>query len=71
MKYNPTHRISFSCYEYAFRTWPFYEWSVKVSNTHSAVDISMNPPPPFPRHTYTEIRQSYCHLEHTNTANFL
>ena len=38
MKYNHTNRISLSCYEYAFRTWPLYEWSVKVSTTHSAVD---------------------------------
>ena len=32
MKYNLTNRISLSCYEYAFRTWPLYEWSVKVSS---------------------------------------
>ena len=46
MKYNHTNRISLSCYEYAFRTWPLYEWSVKVSTTHSAVEISRKPPPP-------------------------
>ena len=72
MKYNHTNRISLSCYEHAFRTWPLNEWSVKVSTTPSAVEISRkSPPPPFPRHTYTEIIQSYCHLEHSNTANFL
>ena len=75
MMYNHTNRISLSCYEYAFRTWPLYEWSVKVPTTYSAVEISRNPPPPnplpIPRHTYTEIIQSYCHLEHSNTANFL
>ena len=65
MKYNHTNRISLSCYEYAFRTWPLYEWSVKASTTHSAVEISRKPP--FPRHTYTEIIQSYCHLEHSNS----
>ena len=48
MKYNHTHRISFSCYEYAFRTWPLYEWSVKVSYTHSAVEYRESPPPLFP-----------------------
>ena len=72
MKYNHTNRISLSCYKYAFWTWPLYEWSVKVSTTHSAVEISRKPhPTPFPRHTYTEIIQSYCQLEHSNTANFL
>ena len=54
MKYNHTNRISLSCYEYAFWTWPLYELSVKVSTTHSAVEISRKPHP-FPRHTYTEI----------------
>ena len=49
MKYNNTKRISLSCYEYtAFRTWPLNEWSVKVSTTHSAVEISRKPPPPIP-----------------------
>ena len=67
MKYNLTNRISLSCYEYAFRTWPLYEWSVKVSTTHS-VEISRKPPSP---HKYTELIQRYCHLEHSNTANFL
>ena len=70
MKYNHTNRISLSCYEYAFRTWPLYEWGVKVSTTHSTVEISRKPPPPSPD-THTEIIQSYCHLEHSNTANFL
>ena len=50
MKYNHTNRISLSCYEYAFRTWPLYEWSVKVSTTHSAVEISRKPPPLSPTH---------------------
>ena len=68
MKYNHTNRISLSCYEHAFRTWPLYEWSVKVSTTHSAVEISREPTlPPFPD---THL-QSYYHLEHSNTANFL
>ena len=58
MKYNHKNRISLPCYEYAFRTWPLYEWSVKVSTTYSAVEISRKPYPPFPRHTYTEIIQS-------------
>ena len=52
MKYNHTNRISLSCYEYAFRTWPLYEWSVKVSTTHSAVEISRKPPPPPPAPTH-------------------
>ena len=55
MKYNHTNRISLSCYEYAFRTWPLYdEWSVKVSPTHTAVEISRKPPPPSPD-THTTI----------------
>ena len=45
MKYNHTNRISLPCYEYAFRTLPLYEWSVKVSTTHYAVEISRKPPP--------------------------
>ena len=40
MKYNHRNRISLSCYEYAFRTWPLNEWSVKVLTIHSAVEIS-------------------------------
>ena len=48
LKYNHANRISLSCYEHAFWTWPLYEWSVKVSTTHSAVEISRKPPPPFP-----------------------
>ena len=48
MKYNHTNRISLPCYEYAFRTLPLYEWSVKVSTTHYAVEISRKPPPPPP-----------------------
>ena len=49
MKYNNTNRISLPCYEYAFRTWPLYEWSVKVSTTQSAVEISRKPHhPPSP-----------------------
>ena len=50
MKYNHTNRISLSCYEYAFRTWPLYEWSVKVSTTHSAIEISRKPHPLPPTH---------------------
>ena len=46
MKY--TNRISLPCYEYASRTWSLYEWSVKVSTTHPAVEISRKPPPPLP-----------------------
>ena len=45
MKCNHRNRISLSCYEYASRTWPLNEWSVKVSTTHSAVEISRKPPP--------------------------
>ena len=45
MKHNHRNRISLSCYEYAFRTWPLNEWSVKVSTTHSAVEISRKPHP--------------------------
>ena len=49
MKYNHTNRILLPWYEYAFRNWPLYEWSVKVSTTHSAVGISRKPPlPPSP-----------------------
>ena len=48
MKYNHTNRISLPCYEYAFRIWPLYEWSVNVSTTHSAVEISRKPRPPPP-----------------------
>ena len=51
MKYNHTNRISLPCYEYAFRTWPLYEWSVKVSTAHSAVEISRKPPPSPDTHT--------------------
>ena len=53
MIYNHTNRISLSCYEYAFRTWPLYEWSVKVSNTHSAVEISGKPSLP-PTHIHQD-----------------
>ena len=45
MKYNHTNRISLSRNEYAFRTWPLYDWSVKVSYTFYAVEISRKPPP--------------------------
>ena len=48
MKYIHTNRISLSCYDCAFRTWPLYELSVKVSTTHTAVEISGKPPPPSP-----------------------
>ena len=59
MKYNHSNRISLPFYEYAFRTWPLYEWSVKVSTTHSAVEISRKPPPPFP---LTHIHRGYTEL---------
>ena len=58
MKYNHTHRILLPCYEYAFRTWPLYEWSGKVSTIHSVVEISRKPPPlPLTRihRDYTEL----------------
>ena len=45
MKYNHTNKILLPCYEYAFRTSPIYEWVVKVSTTHSAVEISRKPLP--------------------------
>ena len=64
MKYNHTNRISLPCYEYAFRTWPLYEWSVKVSTTHSAVEISRKPPPPLP---LTHIHRNYTELVSTRT----
>ena len=53
MKYNHTNRILLPCYEYAFRTWPLFEWSVKVSTTHSAVEISRKPPTPPSSFTHT------------------
>ena len=59
MKYNHTNRISLPCYEYAFRTWPLYKWSVKVSTTHSAVEISRKPPPLLP---LTHIHRDYTEL---------
>ena len=60
MKYNRTNRISLPCYEYASRTWPLYELSVKVSTTHSAVEISRKlPPPPLP---LTHIHRDYTEL---------
>ena len=63
MKYNHTNRISLPCYEYAFRTWPLYEWSVKVSTTHSAVEISRKPPPPPPPPLpLTHIHRDYTEL---------
>ena len=58
MKYNHTSRISLPCYEFAFRTWPLYEWGVKVSTTHFAVEISRKPLPlPLTRihRDYTEL----------------
>ena len=56
MKYNHANRISLSCYEYAFRTWPLYECtcSVKVSTTNSAVEISRKPPPLPPTHIHRD-----------------
>ena len=58
MKYNHTNRISLPCYGYAFRTLPLYEWSVKVSTTHSAVEISRKSSP-FP---LTHIHRAYTEL---------
>ena len=56
MKYNHTNGVSLPCYEYAFRTWPLYEWSVKVSTTHSAVEILRKPHSPSHTHrVYTEL----------------
>ena len=72
MKYNHKYRISLSCYEHAFRTWPLYEWSVKVSTTHSAVEISREPILPLsPTHIHRGNTELYYHLEHSNTANCL
>ena len=45
MKYNHTNRISLPCYEYAFRTWLLYEWSVNGLYMNGAVEISRKPPP--------------------------
>ena len=59
MKYNRTNRISLPCYEYAFRTWPLYEWGVKVSTTQSAVEISRKPHHPLPP---TRIHRDYTEL---------
>ena len=56
MKYNHTNRISLSCYEYAFRIWPLYEWSVKVSRSDD--EISRKPLPP----TLTHINRVYTEL---------
>ena len=71
MKYNHTNRISLPCYEYAFRTWPLYEWSVKVSATHSAVEISRKPSPSPSPDTHTpRLCRVTVQLEHSNTANF-
>ena len=63
MKYNHSNRISLSCYEYAFRTWPLYEWSVKVSTIHSTVEISRkSPPPPLP--------STHIHRDNTELLSF-
>ena len=59
MKYNHTNRISLPCYEYAFRTWPLYEWSVKTSTIHSAVEISRKPRPPPPHSPDTHSPRLY------------
>ena len=61
MKYNQTNRISLPYYKYAFRTWPLYEWSVKVSTTHSAVEISRKAPAPPPL-IPTQIQRDYTEL---------
>ena len=72
MKYNHTNRISLPCYEYAFQTLPLYEWCVKVSTTHSAVEISRKPhPPPLSPDTHTpRLYRVTVNVEHSNTANF-
>ena len=70
MKYNHTNRISLSCYEHAFRTWPLNEWSVKVSTTPSAVEISRKPPPISPTHIHRD-NTELLSFKHSNTANFL
>ena len=55
MKCNHTNRISLSCSEHAYRTWPLYEWSVKVSTTHSAIEISREPTIPLsPTHIHRD-----------------
>ena len=53
MKYNLTNRISLSCYEYAFRPWPLYEWSVKVSS-HTPPSKYRGSPPPLSFDTHTQ-----------------
>ena len=63
MKYNHTNRISLSCYEHAFRTWPLNEWSVKVSTTPSAVEISRKVPPP-------PISPTHMHRDNTELLSF-
>ena len=64
MKYNHTNRISLSCYEYAFRSWPLYEWSGKVSTTHATVEISGGSPPPPPT------SPTHIHQDNTELLSF-
>ena len=64
MKYNHRNRISLSCYEYAFRNWPLNEWSVKVSTTDSAVEISRSPHPPPP------LPLTHIHRDNTELLSF-
>ena len=65
MKYNHTNRISLSCYEHAFRTWPLYECSVNVSTTHSVFEISRKPPPP-----PTPLSPTHIHRDNTELLSF-
>ena len=62
MKYNHANRISLSCYEHAFWTWPLYVWSVKVSTTHSAVEISRKPTP--------ALSPTHIHRDNTESLSF-
>ena len=62
MKYNHTNRMSLSCYVHAFRTWPLNEWSVRVSTTPSAVEISRKAPPP--------ISPTHIHRDNTELLSF-
>ena len=58
MKYNHTNRISLPCNEYAFWTRLLYEWGVKFSKAHSAVEIPRKPLPL----SLTHIHRDYTEL---------
>ena len=62
MKYNHTNRISLSCNEHAFRTWPLNELVVKVSTTPSAIEISRKLLPP--------ISPTHIHRDNTELLSF-